>query len=273
VSTSTTATISASALLGNDTDIDGNALSITAVGNASAGISGLSLSGGSIVFTTDATTNDHSFTYTLSDGTTSVLGTVTMKMVDTANSSTGDSIDLTQAQYSGYVASYIDLKNGSDSATGGGTATDTFLGSGGNDVLKGSAGNDTLNGGTGNDALTGGAGADTFVFNTSLGSGTNNSDNITDFEASGMDKILLSKAVFSALVSGSGNLQAGEFGSVAANGDTATVGANTHVIFDSGTGNLYYDSNGAGSSGRTLVAHLAIADGGTVDNTDFIVGP
>src|SRR5262245_36284048 len=59
--------VAASALLANDTDVDGNPLTITAVGNASHG--SVSLSNGNITFTPAANySGPASFTYTVSDG-------------------------------------------------------------------------------------------------------------------------------------------------------------------------------------------------------------
>jgi large repetitive protein len=59
--------LASSALLGNDSDVDGNPLSVTAVGNATHGT--VSLSNGNITFTPAANYNGPaSFTYTVSDG-------------------------------------------------------------------------------------------------------------------------------------------------------------------------------------------------------------
>jgi hypothetical protein len=59
--------IAAATLLGNDSDVDGNPLSVTGVGNATHGT--VSLSNGNITFTPAANYNGPaSFTYTVSDG-------------------------------------------------------------------------------------------------------------------------------------------------------------------------------------------------------------
>jgi len=56
------------------------------------------------------------------------------------------------------------------------------------------------------------------------------------------------------------------------NGDTVAVGNTVHVIFDSNTGNLYYDQNGGTSNGRTAFAQVDMSGvTGTVDATDFKV--
>lgn len=162
VSSGTTVTISTSALLGNDTDIDGAALTITSVGTAS-GITNLALTGAGITFKSGNTAGNSvgSFQYTVSDGRGgTATGTVAIDVkAVSSNSSTGDTVDLSGAGT--YQASYIDADNGPDTVTGGG-AGDNFYGGSGNavDVLKGSAGNDLLVGEGGNDDLSGGAGND-----------------------------------------------------------------------------------------------------------------
>ena len=155
----------------------------------------------------------------------------------------------------------------------GNLGDDTLNGGNGNDLLVGGGGNDKLNGGDGNDTLIGGTGNDTFVFDTSLNA-SSNVDNIVDFEANNVDTIWLSKATFSNLATpssaGGTTLLTGDF--VAA-GAGATVAAVTRVIYDSSTGNLYYDSDGGTSANRTLFADVTITDGGAFDFNDFKVGP
>jgi Ca2+-binding RTX toxin-like protein len=150
----------------------------------------------------------------------------------------------------------------------GTAAADELRGGGGNDTLSGLGGNDRLAGGAGADTLTGGAGADTFVFDTP----PNAVDTITDFEADLGDKIELSAAVFANLSTGPGTaLAAADYAAVAGGGATAVVGAGVNIIFDSTTGNLYYDSDGAGSANRTLFATIAGLTG-TFDQNDIQVG-
>ena len=67
----TPVTVSIAALLGNDSDVDGDALGITAVGNAVGGT--VSLGGGGVTFTPTANFNGTGrFDYTASDGAASV---------------------------------------------------------------------------------------------------------------------------------------------------------------------------------------------------------
>ncbi|MEZ4404147.1 MAG: tandem-95 repeat protein [Kofleriaceae bacterium] len=68
-------TLMAAALLGNDTDLDGDTLDVTAVGDATGGT--VALSGGVVVFTPTANFNGAAgFTYTVSDGAATDTATV-----------------------------------------------------------------------------------------------------------------------------------------------------------------------------------------------------
>ena len=157
---------------------------------------------------------------------------------------------------------------------------DNINGAGGNDLLKGGAGIDTLHGGAGVDVIVGGTGndllfgsansagdgsADTFVFNTALNA-TTNKDTITGFEANALDKMALDPAFFAAVaLNGTAGLDATEFKANA--GGNATDG-NDYIVYDSATGNLYYDADGSGVGAKVLFATL-VGLTGTLDNTDF----
>jgi VCBS repeat-containing protein len=152
---------------------------------------------------------------------------------------------------------------------------DTLLGRAGTDLLAAGAGNDKLQGGDGNDVLVGGVGNDTFIFDTALNA-ANNVDRIADFQATATDKILLSHAIFNLATPGSAAgtvLQATEFGSTAS-AATATFAASVRVIFDTTTGNLFFDANGGDTTNaRTLFATIDLTGlSGTVDAADFLVG-
>jgi VCBS repeat-containing protein len=146
---------------------------------------------------------------------------------------------------------------------------DTIKGGAGNDALVGGNGNDLLFGGLGNDQLLGGQGADTFVFDTAPG--VNNVDTIFDFEAGGsasnqtVDIVQLDHTVFSGLSVGA--LQPGV--SFVSNSTGSASGTHAQIIFNSTTGDLYYDSDGTGSQGPVLSAHLTLT--GTLDASDFNV--
>ncbi|WP_169805040.1 beta strand repeat-containing protein, partial [Variovorax boronicumulans] len=156
----------------------------------------------------------------------------------------------------------------------GSASNDQLRGGGGNDVINGLAGDDRIVGGTGADLLTGGADNDTFVFD----SAPNAVDSVTDFNASGSaasgDLIELSRGTFTALTTASGStLSAAEFASLNGGGAGDTVGAGVHVIYDSATGNLYYDADGLGAANRTLVATLTLSNpADTFDSNDIKAG-
>lgn len=173
-------------------------------------------------------------------------------------------VDKIHASVSVSLGSYTGIENliltGSGNINGLGNGLANILkGNGGNNVLNGAGGNDTISGGlgadrlyggVGNDKLTGGAGADAFVFNTTLNS-SRNVDTITDFSATD-DTIWLENAVFKTLT------KTGTLASSAFFASTAGVAhdANDRIIYETDTGNLYYDSNGSAAGGRILFAHL-----------------
>jgi VCBS repeat-containing protein len=153
---------------------------------------------------------------------------------------------------------------------------DTILAGSGNDTVFGQQQNDTIYGGDGNDVLTGGGGNDNFVFDTTLNASTN-VDRIEDFDAGGSDKIRLDDDIFAALgpVGSNTTLSAANF---AANvgGDAAAGpgGSDDFILYDTATGNLYYDADGNGAGGKILFATLTLSGvSGTVDSTDFVVIP
>jgi Ca2+-binding RTX toxin-like protein len=159
-------------------------------------------------------------------------------------------------------------------SSGPGNQRDIVYAGNGDDTIFGQGGIDELHGGNGNDILWGGDRADFFHFDTAV-NGLTNVDLVQDFQANNTDITWLSKAIFSALATGgSANgtvLQASDFASVAGGGDTANAAA-ARIIYDSSTGNLYYDSDGGTSANRTLFAQITIADSGTFDQNDIRVG-
>ncbi len=159
---------------------------------------------------------------------------------------------------------------GSDVINGQG-GNDNLSGGLGNDVVYGGAGADMIRGGTGNDTLFGGSNAkadkarDTFVFDTPL-DGSTNVDTITGFEANGTDQIALDPAVFAALLGGTTNgLDANE---LRANSGGNAQDADDFILYDTATGNLFYDADGNGAGGKVLFATLTQPIG-TLDHTDF----
>ncbi|MDD2653025.1 MAG: VCBS domain-containing protein, partial [Sulfurimonas sp.] len=150
--------------------------------------------------------------------------------------------------------------NGSDTITGL-DGNDTIDGRGGDDSLSGGTGNDTLYGGAGNDTLTGGTGSDTFVFTTALDE-LLNVDTILDFSHND-DTISLDSSIFSALSAGA--LSADNFVS-----GTEAADADDYIIYDSTTGNTWYDADGNGAGAAILFATLSNKPA-DIDYTDFVV--
>jgi Ca2+-binding RTX toxin-like protein len=142
----------------------------------------------------------------------------------------------------------------------GGVGKDNLFGGAGNDLVAGQQGIDRLNGGLGKDTLIGGDGADKFVFDTALGGA--NADQITDFVV-GQDQILLDNDIFKALTV-TGDLAAGRFVVGTEAGD-----ANDRILYDAGTGRVYYDRDGDGSAAKQLIVTLNGAPGLTAD--DFLI--
>ncbi len=136
---------------------------------------------------------------------------------------------------------------------------ENVVGSGYGDALIGDANANVLYGKLGNDTLTGGAGADVFVFDTATGS--TNVDTITDF-TSASDKIQLSKTIFTAAGT-TGDLLSGAFWSGA--GVVAGHDADDRFVYNTTTGNLYYDADGNGAGLAVLIATL-----GTTTHPDLL---
>ena len=146
-----------------------------------------------------------------------------------------------------------------DDTINGNDGADTLRGDAGNDIINGGIGNDTIIGGTGADTLTGGAGADMFVFTAPL----NNVDSITDFDGN-VDQIHLDDAAFSAF---GPTIDAGEF---VANSGGVAGDANDFLLYDTDTGDLYYDADGNGVGARVLIANITVV-AGTIDPTDILI--
>ena len=155
--------------------------------------------------------------------------------------------------------------NGGMNTLDGGGGNDFLWGLNGDDVLKGGTGNDEIYGGLGTDLLMGGAGNDRFVFDTDPGIG-GNADWITDF-VKGQDKLVLDDDVFVG-IGAPGALGLAYF-RVGAN--VTAQDSDDYVLYDTASGNLYYDPDGSGFEGSLLVATLtgapvlAVADIVVVD--------
>ena len=137
----------------------------------------------------------------------------------------------------------------------------TIVGNAGINVLRGFAGSDQLQGMGGNDTLTGHAGNDKFLFNTALNAATN-VDTITDFTVVD-DLVRLENAIFT---------QAGAVGALDADAfhiGAAAADAQDRIVYNSATGDLFYDSNGSAAGGSTLFARLDT--GLALTNADFAI--
>ena len=132
-----------------------------------------------------------------------------------------------------------------------------MTGHGGNDLLDGAAGDDWLFGGAGNDMVSGGTGKNRFYFDTALGAG--NVDTLTDFSVAD-DAMYLDRSVFTALAAGT--LSAAAF----VNG-TAAADADDRIVYDSSTGNVWYDADGSGTGAAVLFA--SVTAGTALTNLDF----
>jgi Ca2+-binding RTX toxin-like protein len=129
---------------------------------------------------------------------------------------------------------------------------DQLSGSAAAETLNGGAGNDTLSGMGGNDTLIGGTGQDTFLFAAAPGAG--NADLVSDF-VSGTDKLSFDNSVFTAL-GADGNFVAGDARFAAGAGFTSGGDASDRIVYDTSSGNLYYDADGSGAGAALLVATL-----------------
>ncbi|MBV5297750.1 MAG: M10 family metallopeptidase C-terminal domain-containing protein [Rhodoferax sp.] len=147
----------------------------------------------------------------------------------------------------------------------GNTAANVLDGDAGNDTLTGGDGNDTLIGGNGNDALSGGAGSDLFVFNFKP-SASANKDTIADFQ-SGVDDILLSRAVFTALGSSANGLTENQFWAGA--GVVKGHDADDRVVYNNTTGALYYDADGSGTGAAVQIALIGTSAHASLLFSDF----
>ncbi|RUY80742.1 calcium-binding protein, partial [Mesorhizobium sp. M7A.F.Ca.CA.001.09.2.1] len=119
-------------------------------------------------------------------------------------------------------------------------------------TIHGNAGNNKIDGGGGADTLTGHGGRDAFVFSTALGSG--NVDRITDFNKA-QDKIHLDHSIFA-------GLDQGGLSSDAFFAGKAAHDSSDHIIYNSSTGALSFDSDGVGGANQihfaSLSPHLSI---------------
>ncbi len=156
----------------------------------------------------------------------------------------------------------------------GGAGNDFIIGGGGNDVLTGSAGNDTINGGNGIDRITGGAGndrlfgglgTDAFVFDAALNA-TSNVDSIVDFSAVD-DTVHLENAIMTGLGAATGVLSVAAWRAGA--GITTAGDATDRIIYNTTTGDLFYDADGIG--GTAAIRFARIENLAALTTADFLI--
>lgn len=163
--------LSVQEILNNDTDPDGDSLSLVSVQNALNGSVSLNATG-EILFSPDAGyEGPASFEYTVSDGqggraTATVNVTVNPVPISDPAIVNGDASDnLLSANIAGSVVNGFDgndvlVGDAGDDTLNGGNGNDRLFGNNGQDSLHGDAGNDSLYGRSGNDILRGGTGND-----------------------------------------------------------------------------------------------------------------
>jgi Ca2+-binding RTX toxin-like protein len=121
------------------------------------------------------------------------------------------------------------------------------IGNAGDNAIFGDAFANRIDGQAGNDRLTGGAGADRFAFSTALNAATN-VDRILDF-APGSDTIALFSFVF-------GDLPTGPLAESAFATGAAAADETDRIIYDPGTGSLFFDADGLGGADQIRFAIL-----------------
>ena len=124
-----------------------------------------------------------------------------------------------------------------------------------NDVLVGSATSNTLEGRGGNDTITGGGGADLFSYAAS----DTGVDIISDFDGTQGDVIGISAANFGGgLVAGTAlSINASATGSLVAGDAPTPVGTNANFLYNTLSGELSFDVDGAGPQPSVQLAILA----------------
>jgi serralysin len=144
---------------------------------------------------------------------------------------------------------------GNDVMAGGG-GNDSIVGGAGNDTIYGDSNNDWIEGGAGNDSLSGGGDQDSYVFREY---GAANADTVGDF-ASAWDMLRFDSSAFSALGS-AGHFASGDARFYAAAGASGGHDADDRIIYNTSTGQLFYDADGSGSGAAQLVATIQGAPG------------
>jgi len=142
------------------------------------------------------------------------------------------------------------VNDAAGNALTGGAGADHIQGLGGNDTINGGGGNDWIVGGAGNDSISGSGGQDSFVF---AEYGAANADTITDFAGNAWDSLRLDASAFTA-IGASGRFASGDVRFWAG---TAAHDADDRIVYNSATGQLWYDADGNGAGAAQLIATLS----------------
>ena len=192
--TDTAFSLSIAEILANDSDPEGNTLTVTSLSDARNGT--VDWSGSNIIFNPNPGTGNGSFQYTISDGNggTDVAVVSIVEEAIAPEVTPGETIHGTNRNDNLNGGSGDDVIRGfarNDRLSGNG-GNDSLYGGDHHDFLNGGAGNDLISGDRGKDRLTGGNGEDIFIYNKLSDRG----DTITDFQPE-VDKIDV-KAITSA---------------------------------------------------------------------------
>jgi VCBS repeat-containing protein len=252
-------------VLANDWDVDSARLVVTHAGRQAVQPGGITLAGryGTLTIQTDG-----SYNYTADKANDLILG---QSGTDTFTYVVSDRGLSDQGTLTFMVAGQDEVLTGNAEANllTGGRGADVLNGSGGDDTLRGLAGVDRLIGGLGRDILDGGkdADADRFIFDAAL-NGTANVDTLVNFDRQDGDRIVLDNAVFTTLPLRSGIDERALSDAEFAIGTAATTRAH-RIIYDTGTGSLFYDADG--SRPGAMVKFAQVDKGLVLTHTDFVV--
>ena len=151
----------------------------------------------------------------------------------------------------------IDAASGNDTVNGG-LGNDIIIGGLGNDIIAGGLGNDSITSGAGKDKLTGGKGNDTFKLSKSdydfTSAKTVLADTIADFKYTATEKDSLT-------LDGFGDVNV--FQTIAL---AKKAGSTANVIYESKTGNFWYNEDGDSA----LVGALLFANAKGISDTYWV---
>jgi VCBS repeat-containing protein len=195
---------------------------------------------------------------------------VTNEAISTSNSADAGGIDTVRSSVSFTLGAYIEnlALTGTSAINGTGNSLNNLLtGNNAINTLNGGVGNDIMNGGGGNDKLTGGTGSDYFDF-SSTPNATSNVDTITDFNLAD-DTIRFDHTVFSGLGNSLGVLSSDAFASGA--GMVAAADSLDRIIYNTTTGDLYYDADGIGGDSAIKIALIGTTSHPLLTHADFML--